>query len=101
MATWSIRLSRGAQTTVTAGPQKDMLRSIGLIFELRAPLRPCASCTVAEENLERRWMASAAGRSNFVMTWIMGVLLLLRRGGAWSGIRTMPGRPFRWQRWIP
>src|SRR5215210_5258645 len=70
MATCSMRLSRGAQRTVVAGPQKDMLRSIGLILELSAPLRPCASWIVAEENCARRRTASASGRSMLVFTWI-------------------------------
>ena len=39
----NMMLSRGALTTVNAGPQIRMFRSIGLIRELSAPRRPCAS----------------------------------------------------------
>src|SRR5687768_8633419 len=71
MATCSMRLSLGAQRTVVAGPQKDMALSIGLMRELRAPLRPWASWMVADENFASRLTASALGRSILVLTWIM------------------------------
>src|SRR5215217_4140591 len=84
MATCSMRLSRGAQRTVVAGPQKDMDRSMGLMRELRAPLRPCASWMVADENFASRLTASALGRSTVVLTWIM--TLFLRWVGSVEGL---------------
>ena len=65
-----MRLSLGAQRTVTAGPQKDIALSIGLILELSAPLRPWASWMVADENFASRLTASASGRAMVVFTWI-------------------------------
>src|SRR2546425_6143000 len=88
MATCSIRLSCGAQRTVTAGPQKDMKRSIGLIRELSAPLRPWASWIVAEENAASRLTTSASGRSMLVLTWIMGLSLQgVGIGGVGNAVR--------------
>ena len=79
-------LSRGWQTTVNAGPQKCVSRSIGLMVGSRAPLRPWASWMVAAEKAAKPLTTAGSARSIFVVTWTMGVLRFM--GGGQRSVAT-------------
>src|SRR6478609_5408176 len=77
-------LSRGAHTTVKAGPHTDMSGSIGLIAESSAPRRPWASWIVAGENFRSWSTRTGSGRSTCRLTGMVRLSVAGSCGGRCS-----------------